>query len=711
MWLINTTTLELRYFHSPDTVRYAILSHVWQEEDHTLTFHDIKAIHALCTENGKDPRALVQEKARRFCILAAKEGYEWAWFDTCCIDKTSSAELSEGINSMYSWYERSAICYAYLFDVRDDDDPFARNSDFRRSMWHKRGWTLQELIAPSSVVLLSCSWHPIGTKSALANLLVEITGVSRDVLLWGDSFSGSSWRTRVSVAQRMSWAAGRVTTRKEDRAYSLMGIFGVTMPVIYGEGGEQAFFRLQREIINICPDQSIFAWGPIHPNFFEARSGILELELADPTSHEGISWADMETWDRLLAPSPDEFAHSADIRPLTQPEFTELFDVAPDLSCTFSANGTTLHLPISSGFIRTGHPFMFIHLAALACTTTTAGAVIILLFLTRSEGMSSSPSTGDSAEVIFPNIGRPTMDDGDGTLSYYRGAILRQPKFDWANRISWSSRSRRAQIEWPPSLGQFHRRPLRIEAPTQRLVIPVSLLAPMSPGRESPDIRPRLAPTSSPLVFEIPYWVSRRLEDHHGFAYQGSVPGPPTIAFEDRGGTRRFTLYRTPGTSERDHRPALTFTFINASRNETVQICFGVGCECKVEKIMTDRTGTDSDIDEWWIKVFLFPATPDPDSQGQDDPPTQSQLARSGPINTPSGVWRDQECYHHLAGEQQDHEYEVASTDGGATRRVYVRTLFDHLKVDQPFGGNFSIPRVTVAVDLVTDTSATNEKR
>ena len=707
MWLLNTTTLELRYFNSPDTIRYAILSHVWQEEDHTLTFHDIKAIHTRCTDKGEDPRALVQEKVRRFCTLAAEEGYEWAWLDTCCIDKTSSAELSEGINSMYSWYEHSTVCYAYLFDVRDDDDPFARTSAFRRSMWHKRGWTLQELIAPSSVVFLSASWHSIGTKSALVRLLSEITGVASDVLLWGGSSPGRSWRTRVSVAQRMSWASGRVTTRKEDRAYSLMGIFGVTMPVIYGEGGEQAFYRLQREIINICPDQSIFAWGPIHPNVEGAWCGILELEHFNPAPHEGISWGDMETWDRLLAPSPDQFADSAEIRPLTQSEYTEVFGVALDLSCTVFANGTTLHLPISSGFMPTAHPSMFVHLAALACTKTTAEAVILLLFLTRSEEISINLSTGDLAEVIFSNIGRPVIDVSDGTLSYYRGAILRQSRFDWANRSSWSSHSRRPQVHWP--LSQLHRRPVRIEAPTHRLVIPVSLLAPTSPGRESPDMRPGLAASSSPLVFEIPYWVSRRLEDLYGFVYQGSVPGPPTITFEYRGGSRRFTLHRTPGTSERDHRPALTFTFINASRNETVQISFGVGCECKVEKIITGRT--DSDIDEWWIKVYLFPVTPDPESQDQDDPPTQSQLVRSGPINTPSGVWRDQECYHHLASEQQDHEYEVASTGGGGTRRVYVRTLFDHLEVDQHLGGNTLIPRVTVALDLVTDTSATHEKR
>ncbi|TBU40674.1 hypothetical protein BD309DRAFT_1045515 [Dichomitus squalens] len=371
------------------------------------------------------------------------------------------------------------------------------------------------------------------------------------------------------------------------------------MPVIYGEGGEQAFLRLQREIITICPDQSIFAWGPIHPNFHIARKGILELERADPAPQEGLSWADMELWDRLLASSPDQFSSSADVLPLTQSEYIELFGVALDLSCTFSANGITLRLPISSGSIPTVHPFMFVHLAALACTTTTAEAVILLLFLTRPEEMSSGPSTDAPSEVIFPNVGRPILDGSDSTLEYYRGAILRQSRFDWANRSSWNARSRRSHVDWPPSLGQFHRRQLRIEAPAQRLVLPISLLAPASPGRESPDLRLDPVVTPSALVFEIPYWVSRGLESRHGFVYQGTVPGPSQIAHEDRGGLRRFTLYWTPGASVRDSHPTLTFTFVNASHDETLQNSFGVGCDCTVEKVVNERSGTESDIDEW----------------------------------------------------------------------------------------------------------------
>jgi hypothetical protein len=177
---------------------------------------------------------------------------EWAWVDTCCIDKKSSAELSEAINSMYAWYAEAAACYAYLSDVQTSDDVQSEDSMFRRSRWFTRGWTLQELIAPRFVDFFDTTWKFVGTKLTLSNLLHEITGVSLDSL-----------RTRglrgISIAQKMSWAASRQTTRKEDIAYCLLGLFNVNMPLLYGEGGK-AFLRLQQEIIKTSPDHTIFAW-------------------------------------------------------------------------------------------------------------------------------------------------------------------------------------------------------------------------------------------------------------------------------------------------------------------------------------------------------------------------------------------------------------------------------------------------------------------
>ncbi|TBU24448.1 heterokaryon incompatibility protein-domain-containing protein [Dichomitus squalens] len=195
------------------------------------------------------------EKIKKSCEVARNHGYRLLWIDSCCINKSSSSELSEAINSMYAWYGHATICYAFLADVPYMFD-YSEGSPFRDSRWFKRGWTLQELIAPKHVVFLSKDWRPLGSKGTMAAVVEEITGIDRQVLTHKTSFD------TVSVAQRMSWAAKRETTRTEDRAYSLLGIFDLNMPTLYGEG-ERAFQRLQEEILRRIPDQSLFAWGHV----------------------------------------------------------------------------------------------------------------------------------------------------------------------------------------------------------------------------------------------------------------------------------------------------------------------------------------------------------------------------------------------------------------------------------------------------------------
>lgn len=238
MRLLNTKTLHFQEFYDSNIPPYAILSHRWDAVE--VTFQDFKS--------AKSFHGTKFEKIRRCCSFAAGRGHDWVWIDTCCIDKTSSAELSEAINSMYRWYENAVECYAYLKDVNNPRS----ESQFCINEWFDRGWTLQELLAPRQIMFLDRSWNVIGEKAELASTISGITGIRQEVL---DYYHPD----KSSIAMKMSWASQRKTSRVEDRAYSLMGLFGVNMPLLYGEG-ENAFIRLQLEILKISADESIFAW-------------------------------------------------------------------------------------------------------------------------------------------------------------------------------------------------------------------------------------------------------------------------------------------------------------------------------------------------------------------------------------------------------------------------------------------------------------------
>ena len=194
------------------------------------------------------------------------------------IDKSSSAELSESINSMYNWYRRAGVCYVYLADVPGDATGGQENPAFPQSRWFTRGWTLQELIAPANVLFFAKDWSLLGTKIELRPILMKITGIHEEALKTSDM-------EKFSIAQRMSWASKRVTTRPEDISYCLMGIFNVNMPLLYGEGGEKAFVRLQEELLKSSDDQSLFAWGTVDPklSYEESTGGLLAKSPASFT--------------------------------------------------------------------------------------------------------------------------------------------------------------------------------------------------------------------------------------------------------------------------------------------------------------------------------------------------------------------------------------------------------------------------------------------
>ncbi|TPX14001.1 uncharacterized protein E0L32_005701 [Thyridium curvatum] len=244
MRFVEVSTLRLVEFVDsiegmPD---YAILSHTWAEEE--VTFKDMETSDYYKNKKGWD-------KIRRSAAQAAEDKLRYVWVDTCCIDKSSSAELSEAINSMYKWYARARVCYAFLADVETVLD---NQAQFIKSRWFTRGWTLQELLAPSNVVFYNMHWKRLGTKKSLANFIGEATHIdTRDLLSQSRAMSRG-------VAQKFRWASKRETTRVEDRAYSLLGILRVNMPLLYGEG-IKAFQRLQEEIIKQSEDQSLLAWG------------------------------------------------------------------------------------------------------------------------------------------------------------------------------------------------------------------------------------------------------------------------------------------------------------------------------------------------------------------------------------------------------------------------------------------------------------------
>ncbi|KAL3301650.1 HET-domain-containing protein [Colletotrichum asianum] len=194
-------------------------------------------------------------KIRKTCRVAAREGIKYAWVDTCCIDKTNSAELSEAINTMYKWYQNAKVCYVYLSDLRLPATALTvadLGSLLRRCRWFSRGWTLQALIAPETVLFYQHDWRHVGNKTGWNKVLSDVTGISWPAI---ESYVPAKY----SIAERMSWAAGRDTTREEDRAYCLLGIFDINLPMLYGEGAK-AFRRLQEEIIRTGYDVSIFAW-------------------------------------------------------------------------------------------------------------------------------------------------------------------------------------------------------------------------------------------------------------------------------------------------------------------------------------------------------------------------------------------------------------------------------------------------------------------
>ncbi|KAF9230320.1 hypothetical protein BU15DRAFT_91139 [Melanogaster broomeanus] len=259
------------------------------------------------------------------CVMQAKKhSLNYIWIDTCCIDKTNNTELQEAINSMWNWYQDCDRCFVYMNDVRSGQRPDAEDSDFSRSQWFRRGWTLQELLAPGRITFFAEDWERIGKKANqnIMKRITHITGIPEGVLSDGET-------TSFSVATRMTWASRRSTTKKEDKAYSLMGIFDITLPIIYG-GRENVFVKFQREIMKRHADQSIFAWT---------------AESTPPTATAG-----------LLTPSP---AYFADVNEISDEVFVKDFAhmIKPDSRPPAHYSHTNLGIQITLPMKRVEAPY------------------------------------------------------------------------------------------------------------------------------------------------------------------------------------------------------------------------------------------------------------------------------------------------------------------------------------------------------------------
>ncbi|KAI0129001.1 hypothetical protein BJ170DRAFT_732670 [Xylariales sp. AK1849] len=364
MRLLNTSTLALRVFNTvlPD---YAILSHVWGPDEDEVSLQELQSPGHEC----RDKKGYL--KITRFCEVASQNGYQWVWIDTCCIDKASSAELSE------------AILHVPM-DVSNVEN-------VARSRWFSRGWTLQELLAPNVVEFYDKDWNEIGTKNDLKEKLSEITGINETALKY--NFNPS----RYPVAVKMSWASMRITTREEDVAYSLLGIFDVNMPLLYGEG-KKAFQRLQEEIFKTSEDYTLLAWRSRAKGTGDMGrdpTGILARSPWDFRNHRtavaGHDWS----YDQLLpiAWNPSN-PRESDFQWRGRPESLQIFPPPSDFEPPrITARGLRATLP----FITTMSPSDEIHrqadLAFLYSIRQPKGEMVCLV-LHEHDDINSSGAKG-----------------------------------------------------------------------------------------------------------------------------------------------------------------------------------------------------------------------------------------------------------------------------------------------------------------------------
>ncbi|CAK7203343.1 hypothetical protein SEUCBS139899_006076 [Sporothrix eucalyptigena] len=331
MHLVDVETLTLVSFQGQPPDKYAILSHTWR----TDAAEEVQYSDIMDGGLASCPDKPGKFKVEGCCRQAKQEGYRYVWIDSCCINQHSAVELSTAINSMYRWYWEAGVCYVYMADVPAGLDVLDAGGAFSKSRWFRRGWTLQELLAPRDLHFFNMNWDPIATKQDIAS---ELETITRIPLLYLFDFDPTT--AEASAAQRMSWAANRVTTREEDVAYCLLGLFDVNLNMIYGEGARKAFVRLQQAIMEKSRDDSIFAWGLGSKNV--PKINFWGLQMKTPTIPDNIppsraSYSPLS--DGVWASTPSDFANCANIVTLNS---------YPKGVCTFASGFIHIDLVIAA---------------------------------------------------------------------------------------------------------------------------------------------------------------------------------------------------------------------------------------------------------------------------------------------------------------------------------------------------------------------------
>ncbi|KAF1965815.1 HET-domain-containing protein [Bimuria novae-zelandiae CBS 107.79] len=250
---------------------YAILSHRWSDSE--ILLEDIASGAYKDRQEGY--------RKLKFCAKQAfQDKLQFFWIDTCCIDRWDLRERSKAINSMFQWYKNATRCYVFLSDVslstatESTATESSQRSDweaaFRASAWFTRGWTLQELIAPVSVEFFTYEGQRIGDKASLDELLHAITSIPLKALR-------NCPLEHFTISERERWAENRRTTEEEDIIYCLLGVLGISVPTVYGEGKESARSRLQAEVEAANNVPSIIPFSR-NPRFVGRELQLAELE-------------------------------------------------------------------------------------------------------------------------------------------------------------------------------------------------------------------------------------------------------------------------------------------------------------------------------------------------------------------------------------------------------------------------------------------------